>query len=60
MTAMMGRMATYSGKQIKWEDALNSKVTVMPEKFAFDADPPTLPDADGHYALPIPGVYKVI
>jgi myo-inositol 2-dehydrogenase/D-chiro-inositol 1-dehydrogenase len=60
MTALMGRMATYSGKQIKWEDALNSTVSVMPTKFAFDADPPTLPDAEGHYALPIPGIYKAV
>ena len=25
MTAIMGRMATYSGKVIKWDEAINSK-----------------------------------
>lgn len=27
MTAVLGRMATYSGKEIKWDDAINSKNT---------------------------------
>jgi predicted dehydrogenase len=60
MTAIMGRMATYSGKEIKWEDALNSNVGVMPTMFDFHADPPTLPDANGNYPIPTPGVTKVI
>jgi predicted dehydrogenase len=60
MTAIMGRMATYSGKEIKWEDALNSNVSVMPTKFDFNADPPTMPDANGNYPIPTPGVTKVI
>jgi myo-inositol 2-dehydrogenase/D-chiro-inositol 1-dehydrogenase len=60
MTSIMGRMATYSGQEIKWEDAINSKISVMPEKFDFNADPPTMPDADGKYPIPTPGVTKVI
>ncbi len=30
----------------------------MPERFAFDADPPAMPDKDGNYPMPIPGQYK--
>jgi len=60
MTAILGRMATYSGKAIKWDDALASNVSVMPKVFSFDADPPTLPDANSHYPIPVPGVTKVL
>ena len=31
MTAVLGRMATYSGKLIKWDDAVASKLTQFPE-----------------------------
>ena len=55
MTAILGRMATYSGKIVTWDEALNSKVDQMPKQFAFDADPPVLPDADGKYPIPVPG-----
>ncbi len=55
LTAIMGRMATYSGKALTWEDALNSKVDLMPEKLAFDALPKVLPGPDGRYPYAIPG-----
>ncbi|TDI70044.1 MAG: Gfo/Idh/MocA family oxidoreductase [Bacteroidetes bacterium] len=59
-TAILGRMATYSGQVLDWDEALASEVSVMPERFAFDADPPVLPDADGQYPIPEPGVTMVI
>lgn len=33
LTAIMGRMATYSGKEVTWEQALNSTVVLGPEKY---------------------------
>jgi myo-inositol 2-dehydrogenase/D-chiro-inositol 1-dehydrogenase len=62
MTAILGRMATYSGQPIKWEDALKSDVVISPvEKYtSFDDEPPTKPNADGSYARPIPGKTKVV
>jgi predicted dehydrogenase len=55
MTAIMGRMATYSGKLIEWDDAINCKVQLMPEKVTWDMAPPVVPDADGNYPIAIPG-----
>ncbi|MFQ5571332.1 MAG: Gfo/Idh/MocA family protein [Rhodothermales bacterium] len=60
MTAILGRMATYSGKVIEWEEALNSNLSLMPERFAWDADPPVLPDENGYYLIPTPGVTQVL
>jgi len=31
MTAIMGRMSTYTGQEVTWEQALNSKENTMPE-----------------------------
>jgi myo-inositol 2-dehydrogenase / D-chiro-inositol 1-dehydrogenase len=55
MTAIMGRMATYSGKLIEWDEAFNSKLQLMPEKVTWDMAPPILPDADGNYPIAVPG-----
>lgn len=62
MTAIMGRMCTYSGNQLTWEEALNSQVVVSPvEKLtSFKDEPFVKPEADGMYAQPVPGVTKVV
>jgi len=58
MTAVLGRMATYSGLEVNWDDAVAKGPDEMPKQFAFDADPPAMPDAEGNYPVPVPGVYK--
>ena len=60
LTALIGRMATYSGQIIEWDAALNSNLDLMPKRFAWDAEPPVLPDENGFYAVAAPGVTKVL
>jgi len=36
LSAIMGRMSAYTGKQITWEMALNSKESLMPENLDWD------------------------
>ncbi|MHA7129484.1 Gfo/Idh/MocA family protein [Algoriphagus namhaensis] len=60
MTSIMGRYATYSGKVITWEEALNGQIDLFPEKLAWDAMPKILPNEDGYYPHAIPGKTKVI
>ncbi|MGS2739910.1 Gfo/Idh/MocA family protein [Sinomicrobium sp. M5D2P17] len=60
MTAIMGRYASYSGKIINWEDALNSEVSLMPDQLDWNANPKVLPRDDGYYPHAIPGKTKVI
>ena len=60
MTAILGRMATYSGQLLSWDEALASELSLSPERLAFDAPPPTLPGPDGHYPVPVPGVTRVV
>src|SRR4029453_9494164 len=37
MTAILGRMATYSGKEITMKDALASDIDTLPKSLAWDA-----------------------
>jgi myo-inositol 2-dehydrogenase / D-chiro-inositol 1-dehydrogenase len=57
-TAVLGRMASYSGQCIKWDEAVEKGPNEMPAKFAFDAEPPVKPDDNGNYPIAIPGTYK--
>jgi predicted dehydrogenase len=58
MTAIMGRMATYCGKELTWDDAINSQIDTFPKVLGWDAKTPTEPDANGRYAIAIPGKTK--
>lgn len=60
MTSILGRMATYSGQVIEWEDAINSDISLAPAKYDWNANPPVMPNADGYYPIPVPGVTKVV
>jgi predicted dehydrogenase len=60
MTAIMGRYATYSGKALTWDEALNGTVDLFPETLAWDANPKLMPGPDGFYPHAVPGKTKVI
>ncbi len=57
-TGVLGRMASYSGQVVCWDDAVVKGPNEMPEKLAADATPKSLPDAHGNYSIPVPGVYR--
>jgi len=58
MTSIFGRMLTYCGKELSWDDAINWGKSHMPAQFAWDAAPPTTPDSEGRYPIPVPGQYQ--
>lgn len=60
MTAILGRMATYTGQAITWDDAINSPEALAPAEYGFDAQPPIMPDAQGRYPVATPGVTKFV
>ena len=60
MTSILGRMATYSGQVVEWEDAINSKIDLSPAKYDWNANPPVMPNAEGYYPIPVPGTTKVV
>lgn len=58
MLAIMATWATYTGNVITWDQAMKSKHVLAPEQYALDAEPPTKPDANGNYPMPVPGATK--
>jgi predicted dehydrogenase len=58
-SAVLGRYATYTGQELKWDDALKMNYRTFPENPTWDTPTPTKPDAAGNYALPIPGQFKM-
>jgi len=52
LMGIMGRMATYTGQAITWEEALNSKEDLSPKQYAFGPNPVPGPA--------IPGVTKFV
>src|SRR6266436_3226478 len=54
MTALFGRMAAYSGKELEWNAALGSAVEYFPEVLSWDADPGPKPGENGFYPRPVP------
>ncbi len=59
-TAVLGRMATYSGQIVKWDDAVARGPVEFPygQDLTYQTQPPVVPDADGNYPVPMPGMYK--
>ncbi|MDO4557432.1 MAG: dehydrogenase, partial [Planctomycetia bacterium] len=59
MLANMGRMTTYTGQRITWDQAWNSEETWVPSDYdSWDATPPVLPTAENQYDIPAPGKTK--
>ena len=59
-SSIIGRYATYSGQTIKWDEALAANNSLLPERFAWDANPKLMPDEKGLYPIAMPGQAKVI
>jgi len=53
LMAIMARMAAYSGKEVTWEQALNSKEDLFPKNIAWDMKLPVAPVA-------VPGLYELV
>ena len=58
LLAIMSTWASYTGQLITWEQAMASNHVIAPERLALDADPPTLPDDQGNYPMPVPGITR--
>ena len=62
MTAILGRLATYGGKRVKWDDAIHSdrRLADTDSLHSLDDPAPIQPDDQGRYEVPVPGQTKVL
>lgn len=56
LTGIIGRIACYTGKVIKWDKALTSDIDLSPATYAWDALPKIVPNQNGEYPVAIPGI----
>jgi predicted dehydrogenase len=57
-SAVLGRYATYSGKQVRYDKVLAFDDRTMPENLTWDSPAPVMPEKDGSYPIPMPATYK--
>lgn len=60
MTAILGRMATYSGKMLTWDEALKSNINLQPDAYTWTTRPKVYPNGDGSYPIAMPGESVVV
>lgn len=58
MTAILGRMATYSGQKVTWDQAFHSELDLSPSGYTWDSIPQPKRGEDGLYPCAIPGITK--
>jgi len=58
MVTSMGRMASHTGRIVTYEDMLNCQHEFAPniDKLTVDGPAPLMPDANGRYPVPQPGI----
>ncbi len=62
LVGILGRMAAESGKEVTWEQALNSKIELAPglENLTWDSPAPVMPNAEGKYPIAMPGFTEAV
>ena len=60
LVGIMGRMASYTGQAVSWDQVMNSTLRLAPSQYAFDATPPVVADSNGVYPVAMPGISKVL
>lgn len=62
MTSILGRMATYSGQELTWEEAINSSIQLadVDNLHSYSDTAPVQPNDDMTYDIPMPGSHKVL
>jgi predicted dehydrogenase len=56
----MGRFAAHTGQEITWDQFYNNPTELAPgvDQLTLDGPSPLLPDADGRYPIPEPGIKR--
>lgn len=62
MIGIIGQLSAYTGKEVKWDEAMKSSFFYppKPEDVRGDMEPPVKPGADGSYPTFVPGVTTLL
>ena len=61
LVTALGRMAAHTGQEVTYDQILQSEFEFAPDvdKLTLDSPAPVLPDAEGRYPVPMPGMKKL-
>ena len=59
MGAILGQMVVHTGKQMTWDEAINSTWKAGPDEVSLDMQSPVKPNPDGTYPVPVPGITQL-
>jgi predicted dehydrogenase len=56
MLGILAQMVCYTGQEITWEKAMDSRLSFSLPRYSWDAEPPIRPGPDGRYPTAVPGI----
>ena len=62
LASIMGRAACHTGREVTWEQMMQSRFQFIdnPEALGYDSPVPVKPDETGHFPIPRPGAWEEI
>jgi hypothetical protein len=54
--ALLSQFVCHTGKELTWEQVVNSKASVELDRYGWDIEPPIKPNENGEYDIAIPGL----
>lgn len=60
MLALLGQFVCHTGKELTWEQAMNSEQSVELDRYGWDVEPPIKPNEQGTYDIAMPGITKFV
>ena len=60
MLALLSQFVCHTGKEITWEQAVNSQHSVTLDRYGWDVEPPIKPNEKGEYDIAIPGMTEFV
>jgi len=60
MLALLGQFVCHTGRQITWDEAVNSQYRVTQDYYGWDMEPPIKPNDQGAYDIAVPGITEFV
>jgi hypothetical protein len=60
MLALLGQFVCHTGKELTWDQAINSQYSVELDRYDWDVEPPIKSNEKGEYEIAVPGISKFI
>jgi len=60
MLALLGQFVCHTGKELTWDQAINSQYSVELDRYDWNIEPPLKSNEKGEYEIAVPGITKFV